>query len=349
MHAPFPTVSIVITCYNYEKYVGHAIASAVAQTHAAHEIIVVNDGSTDGSESVIRRFPEVTYIFQQNSGQVAGFNRAFTMSTGEVVIFLDADDVMEPRAIEQVVKHWKADCAKLQYELTAIDADGDSMGRHVCNYPDGYDEQAVRDEFSRYGTYLWPVCSGNAYARWFLEKLLPMSVKSAPDGYLNTLAPMFGPVVVVDRPLARYRLHTENQSYHGTEKNRLDIRFAKQIDLRISEFVALRAHAMRLGVKLPESNLLDTELVFINYRLMVKKLGGRYTEDQLDSVFSLWRKAVRLLAARPFRWSTRLVNLAWLTAMLLSPRSIAHALISLRFSRAEYLKKLRRLSPLSHA
>lgn len=346
---PEPKVSVVITCYNYERYVGQAIASVIGQTHPAHELIVVNDGSTDGSEQVIRGFPQVKYIFQQNAGHVAGFNRGFAETSGEIVMFLDADDLLETQAIEHVVRHWRDGCAKLQFDMTAIDGDGDSMGRRVCNFPHGYDEQVVRAEFARHGTYLWPVCSGNAYARAFLDQVMPLAVRSAPDGYLNTIAPVYGAVIVVDKPLARYRLHSQNMSYHGTDRNRLDLRFSKQIDLRTGEFAALREHAARLGVPLPHGNLLDTELVFLNYRLMVKKMGGRYADDQADSVFSLWRKAMSVVLRRPHKLSVRLANWTWLTALAVSPGPLAHALVNLRFNRAEYLKRLRRRSPLSHA
>jgi glycosyltransferase involved in cell wall biosynthesis len=345
-----PKVSVVITCYNYERYVGLAIASVVGQTHPAHELVVVNDGSADNSEAVIKSFPQARYLGQPNSGQAVGFNNAVATTSGEIVLFLDADDVLEPDAIEHIVKHWKPGAAKLQFDMTAIDADGDSMGRRVCNFHDDYDEQAVREEFERFGTYLWPVCSGNAFARAYLDQVLPLPPGKVPDGFMITLAPLYGPVIVVNKPLVRYRLHNQNFSYHGTDRSRMDLRFAKQIDLRLYEIGALREHAQRRGVKLPDVFPLDVELPFINYRLMLKKMGARYTGDERDSAFSLWRKGVALLSwKRRFRAKVRVANLAWLTVLLLSPRALANALVMLRFNRAEYLKKLRRLSPLSHA
>jgi len=156
--------------------------------------------------------------------------------------------------------------------------------------------------------------------------------------------------VVVPRVLGQYRLHTQNQSYHNTAANRMDLRFAKQIALRRSEFDALREHARRAGVTLPEGNLLDRELVFLNYRLMVKKLGGQYADDARDSVMSLWRKSVALLLGRPLRMKARLAHLAWATALAAAPRAFARALVQLRFNRAEVFKRFRRSSaPLSAA
>ena len=345
-----PSVSVVIPCYNYEKYVGLALDSVLAQRCAATEIIVVDDGSTDGSAAVIQARPGVRYIRQDNAGHVAAFNRGYAESRGDVVLFLDADDVLEPGAIEAVVRHWQPGAAKLQYELKVIDGAGDWTGRVFCNYPSGYDARAVREEFAQHGTYVWPVCTGNAYGRAFLQHVMPLAVKSAPDGLLNTVAPLYGAVVVVPEVLGRYRLHTQNQSYHGTDANRMDLRFARQIALRRGEFEALREHATRLGTPLPEGDLLDRELVFLNYRLMVLKLGGEYAHSERDSVWSLWRKSVALLMGRPFKPAVRVARLAWATALALAPRPLARALVQLRFNRAEVLKRFRRApAPLSPA
>lgn len=337
-----PTVSIVIPCYNYERYVGLALDSVMRQRVAPLEVIVVDDGSTDGSAAVIRGFPGVRYLHQANAGHVAAFNRGYAEARGDIVLFLDADDVLEPEAVAEVLAHWRPGAAKVQFELQVIDGAGDSTGRVFCNYPLGYDTQQVRDEFARHGTYVWPVCTGNAYSRGFLEAVMPLSVKVAPDGLLNTVAPLYGDVAVVPRVLGRYRLHAQNQSYHGTGAAGLDVRFAKQIALRASEFDALQVHAQRLGAELPPGNLLDHELVFLNYRLMVRKLGGRYAGDTEDSVLSLWRKSVALLFDRPTRLSTRVSRLVWATVLALSPRPIARALVQLRFNRAELFKRFRR-------
>jgi len=343
-----PTVSVVIPCYNYEKYVGLALESVRRQRVSPFEVIVVDDGSTDGSAAVIQSFPGVRYLRQENAGHVAAFNRGYAESRGDVVLFLDADDLLEPDAIGDVVACWRPGTAKLQYELKVIDGAGDWTGRMFCNYPEGYDAEAVRDEFLRHGTYVWPVCTGNAYGREFLDSVMPLTVKSAPDGLLNTVAPLYGSVVVVRRVLGQYRLHTQNQSYHNTAANRMDLRFAKQIALRRGEFDALRVHARRVGARLPEGSLLDRELVFLNYRLMVKKLGGQYADDAQDSVMSLWRKTVALLFSRPFRFKVRMTHWMWATVLAVSPRPFARALVQLRFNRAEVLKRFRRSSaPLS--
>ena len=106
-----PLISIVITCFNYARYVGAAIASALAQTHRRIEIIVVNDGSTDDSQAVIEHGVDghgdrVRLIHQPNGGSVSALNTGFAASSGDLVMFLDADDLMAPEAAAQVAAAW---------------------------------------------------------------------------------------------------------------------------------------------------------------------------------------------------------------------------------------------------
>jgi glycosyltransferase involved in cell wall biosynthesis len=99
-------VSVVIPTYNYGRFIVEAIEGVLKQTHPANEIIVIDDGSTDDTESAVRAFGErVRYIRQENSGVCAARNRGVTESSGEFIAFLDADDVWEPAKIErQLVK-----------------------------------------------------------------------------------------------------------------------------------------------------------------------------------------------------------------------------------------------------
>jgi glycosyltransferase involved in cell wall biosynthesis len=87
-----PTVSVVIPCYNQGRFVGEAIASALAQTTPAVEVIVVDDGSCDDTRDVVRRFPGVAYAWQPNRGLSHARNRGCQLSRGEYVVFLDSDD-----------------------------------------------------------------------------------------------------------------------------------------------------------------------------------------------------------------------------------------------------------------
>ncbi|HXH06722.1 MAG TPA: glycosyltransferase, partial [Vicinamibacterales bacterium] len=94
-------VSIVIPCHQQARFVAEAVESALAQTWPAVEIIVVDDGSTDGSaEIVARRFPDVRIVRQPRSGVARARNRGLAEARGDFVVFLDADDRLLPAAVE---------------------------------------------------------------------------------------------------------------------------------------------------------------------------------------------------------------------------------------------------------
>lgn len=338
-----PLVSVVITCFNYEAYVAQAVNSVLAQTHSSVEIIVVNDGSTDRSAQVLAAFADrVQVIDQENTGQIVANNRAFAASRGEFVIFLDADDLLIPEAVAVAVRAWKPGCVKVQFELEIINAAGERLGRNFCNYGQPYGPDEVRREFETQGTYVWPVLSGNLYERGFLERLMPLTVRIFLDGFLNTIAPLYGTVETVATPLGFYRLHDSNQSYHGTDKQSIGTRFLKQVGLRQTELALLVEHASRVGFALPAGNLLDRDIVFVNYRLMLLKLGDSYPDSEKDSPFRLWRAGMAVLANRPLSLKMKISHAVWLSVLLCSPRPIAKRLILLRFHRAAYFQPIRR-------
>lgn len=97
-------VSVIIPAFNAEEYVAETIESVLAQTRAADEIIAVDDGSTDGTLEVLRRFsPAVTALSKQNGGPASARNLAIRHSTGDLIAFLDCDDLWMPDKLEKQV------------------------------------------------------------------------------------------------------------------------------------------------------------------------------------------------------------------------------------------------------
>ena len=96
-----PLVSILIPCFNAERWIAETLDSAVGQTWPNLEIIVVDDGSTDRSADIVESYADrgVRLIRQANRGSTAARNRAFTASTGDFIQFLDHDDVIDPDKI----------------------------------------------------------------------------------------------------------------------------------------------------------------------------------------------------------------------------------------------------------
>lgn len=113
-----PLVSIVITCYNYEAYVGDAIESALSQDYQNIELIVINDGSTDGSDEVIKSYKklhDLKYVSRKNKGIVATRNQALSLYSGEYLLQLDADDTIPENYISELVTLAQREKADLVY------------------------------------------------------------------------------------------------------------------------------------------------------------------------------------------------------------------------------------------
>ena len=87
-----PLVSVIITCYNHGQYLTNAIHSIWLQEYPNIEIVVVDDGSTDNTQEVLKKFTDVKKVYQENKGLAAARNTGITNSSGELLVFLDADD-----------------------------------------------------------------------------------------------------------------------------------------------------------------------------------------------------------------------------------------------------------------
>lgn len=102
-----PLVSVIVPIYNVEEYLEKCLESIVSQTYSNLEIILVNDGSTDKSESIIQLFllkdKRVNYIYQKNAGPSVARNRGMKEATGEFICFIDADDFISQEYIEKLV------------------------------------------------------------------------------------------------------------------------------------------------------------------------------------------------------------------------------------------------------
>ena len=107
-----PLVTVYIANYNYAAYIGEAIKSVLNQTYGSIEIIVIDDGSTDGSRAIIEDYctrEKIQPIFQENKGLTKTNNVALTMAKGDYIVRLDADDRLQPTAIQSLIAGFTSD------------------------------------------------------------------------------------------------------------------------------------------------------------------------------------------------------------------------------------------------
>lgn len=206
------TFSIIITNYNYAQYLGHAIESVLAQTHATVQCIVADDGSTDTSLKVAHSYPGIEVIAKENGGQVSAARRAIEAATGELTIFLDSDDTLYPDACAIVAGDYRADATLYQYGLDKVDPEGRTIG----HYPDApLIREGQRAHALAHGFFPSSPTSGNAFSTAHVRRML---AESGPveryfvDGYLIYSAPFFGETVTSDAKLGSYLVHGANVS-----------------------------------------------------------------------------------------------------------------------------------------
>ena len=209
-------IAVVVTAYNYGHFLSACLDGVLEQTRPADEIVVIDDGSTDDTAAVLARYADrVRVVACKNGGQAAAFNRGFAETSAELILFLDADDLLHPHALETVLLHWSADMASLVFDLEMIDAGGASLGLNPSlghgpghgPLPDNRPGVLVR------GSYPFPPTSGNVFGRAFLAAALPMPEarwRISADCWLVRAAALFGRTGVVRRVLGGYRIHFAN-------------------------------------------------------------------------------------------------------------------------------------------
>src|SRR5215217_2651799 len=209
-------VSIVISNYNYGRFLGEAIDSALNQTYPHTEVIVVDDGSTDNSREIIESYGDrIIAVLKDNGGQASACNAGFRASKGEVVIFVDADDVLLPDTVGKVVAAFQSrpGVAKVQYRQQVIDASGKFLGDLQPRAAFAMQSGDVRPLLMEFDRYVWPSTSGNAFAAAVLDRIMPIPevlYRVMADIHLCTLSAVFGEVISLEEPGSLYRVHGAN-------------------------------------------------------------------------------------------------------------------------------------------
>ena len=205
-----PTVSVIITCYNQAQFLEEAIESALQQTYPASEIIVVDDGSTDGTPGIAARYRRVRYVRQRNQGLSSASNVGLKAARCPYLTFLAADDRLLPGAIKAGVSciETRPDCAFVSGHYRMIDADGGLLDFEpcACAVKNHYRELLRGNYIGMHATVL--------YRRGVLQRVggFDVALQHCEDYELYLRIARSWPIYCHHRVVAEYRLHGANKS-----------------------------------------------------------------------------------------------------------------------------------------
>ena len=323
-----PLVSIIINNYNYDRFLAQAIDSALNQTYSNIEVIVVDDGSTDNSRKIIANYGDrIIPIYQENGKQGKAFNSGFSVSKGDIIIFLDSDDLLFSQAVKQIITVWKPNFAKVHYQLKVVDTKGESLGYTLPQGTSPLSTGEVWQTLLNLGVYVGTPTSGNALSRRVMEQIFPIpdEYRTTADDYLCYSMPFYGEVGAVQEPLGAYRIHDSNQWALTTVTSD---RFRRFVQHDLQNFALLEQRAKELGYKLPK-DLEQRSIGRLWSRIISWRLEPQKHPVSSDSSWSLIYQGIRCLwKYSHFNWQKRSLYSLWFIWVGLMPLSLVKPAIA---------------------
>ncbi len=333
MSASSSVVDIVINNHNYGTFLKDAIDSARRQTHDRVNVIVVDDGSSDDSRQVLDAADGVTVVLKENGGQASALNAGMERCEGDIVIFLDADDMLCSDAAARAAALFDAEesVSKVQFRMEVIDAAGRPTGTikpaaHL-RMPAG-DVRAA--ELAYPYDLVWMATSANAFRAEAVRRILPIPERAYPvtgaDWYLVHLTALLGRVASVDAVGVSYRVHGANSYEPGVDS--LDVsHLRKAIEFAAATSPELLRLAGELGQPHPDRILSIADLA---NRMASLKLEPQLHPIAGDRIRKLLADAVRAARRRDnASLPMKAIFVGWFAAMAASPRPLARRLAEL--------------------
>jgi hypothetical protein len=294
-------------------------------------VIAVDDGSTDESRAVLGQFEDrVEVVLKERGGQASALNAGFARCRGDVVLLLDADDVLRPEAAARVAAAFAADpdLVKVQFRMAVIDGDGRPTG---ATKPSGHLHPPTGDvrsaELSFPFDLAWLPGGGTAFRTAAIRRLVPIPEADYPrcgaDWYLVHLAALLGPAAALEEVCAEYRIHGSNG--YELDRPHLDldhIRDAIVYAAATCRALERQADALSLGHPAPILSLSD----LANRMISIKLEPWRHpvVDDRVLGLLGASLRAVR----RRFDVSLPMKGMffAWFLAAAVAPRPLARRL-----------------------
>ncbi|MGE4497191.1 MAG: glycosyltransferase family 2 protein [Deferribacterales bacterium] len=213
-----PFISVILNNYNYGRYLEDAVRSVLEQTFRDFELIIVDDGSEDDSRVISERLAaedsRISLVFKENGGQASAFNAGVNASRGEVLCFLDSDDMYTPGKLEETAKAHREGAEYIYTDHQAADAQGRLVEDGLKRYP--YCGWNIFPVFYL-SEYPGNVTSTLSVSRELAEKIFPVNEadwRIQADDTIVLQAAFLAKSLYIDKKLTLYRLHGGN-GYYG--------------------------------------------------------------------------------------------------------------------------------------
>lgn len=202
-------VSVVIPCYNHGQYLKQAIESVLSQTHKNSEIIVVNDGSTDDTADICKIYPDVKYIYTNRLGLSGARNMGIKYSTGDVLMFLDADDFLYPKAFEINLSYFSKN--KKAVFVSGAHEKIDNKG-NLLPVEKAFEKREKNYESLLQGNYIAMLGTVMYRKELFYTFFFDPQLKACEDYDINLNITRCFPSLTHTEKIAAYRIHDHNMS-----------------------------------------------------------------------------------------------------------------------------------------
>jgi glycosyltransferase involved in cell wall biosynthesis len=325
--------SIVIANHNYARFLKQAIESALAQTYQETEVVVIDDGSTDDSSEVIRSYGNrIVPVFKENGGQSSCYTRGLAVATGDVLLYLDADDYLHSHCISEVIHNWKEGCVKAHFYMEVVDENGSKLNAVVPTGRLGRGTNPLK-MMRLFGAYCSPPGSGNVYSRDFLGQILPKQndsefrrfdeVHFGGDSVPILAAPYFGTIATIPRILGFYRRHADAA---GGVTSTFHPELSLQILKKEHRKDLIRDSAWRFAAGQPQTQKL-LEPSRLKRHMCYLRLAG-HGLDPGDNRLILFAKGVlSSIWWDGYSWTQKIAISGWFAGMAILPGKIAEMLI----------------------
>jgi len=247
-----PLVSIVTPSYNQAQFLEQTIQSVLSQTYPNIEYIVVDGGSTDGSQEIIRRYDDqiTSWLSEDDQGQTDAINKGFSMAEGDILAWLNSDDVYLPDAVEQAVAFLSdhPEIGMVYGHAYYVDEAGERMAEYPSKITDYVGLRRGVNTIPQQSSFF-------RHKIWNMVGPLDPSYFYAMDYYLWVRISAVSPLAYLPKPLAHFRIHDASKSRTAARRcwpemiklhfrdggSRFSILYAKYLVRRVVEpFMPLR-------------------------------------------------------------------------------------------------------------